>query len=291
MAGTAADQDDDEVVTDGTDEQAEGEGSNEEQEHEGEGGEADGGDTEDVVQIGGEEPPNDEPGERDSKVLSELRHRYRELDRQNKELRARLDGGKSNSEKPTLPQRPTLADFDYDEEKFQEAVDAWHAKKREVEAHEANQEAAAKKAKEEAEKVHADYATSKKALKVKDFQEAEDEVLASLSEVQQALILEGAANPALVVYALGKNLPKLRELAAITSPVKFAVALGKLEKDVKVTKRTSTSQKAAPETTVRGNTSTSTSTATLDRLRAEADKTGDRSKVVEYLRQQRQAGK
>jgi hypothetical protein len=285
--GVAGQENDDEIVT-AEDEQTE-DGSEEGQTEgqDGEGGE----ETEEVVQIGEEAaPPPEESGERDSTVITELRRRHRELDRENKELKARLEGGKPTTEAPRLPERPKLADFDYDEEQHQEAMDAWYAKKREVEAHEAAQAKAVEQAKEAARKVHEDYAASKQALKFKDFQEAEDEVLASLSEVQQALILEGAENPALVVYALGKNAGKLRELAAVTNPVKFAVALGKLEKDVKVTKRTSTS-KPAPETTVRGNTSASTSSATLDRLRAEADKTGDRSKVVAYLKQQKQAGK
>jgi hypothetical protein len=133
--------------------------------------------------------------------------------------------------------------------------------------------------------VHENYAKSKKALKVKDFQDAEDEVAAQFSEVQQAIVIAGAANPGALVYALGKNPKKLQELASIKDPVKFAVAVGKLETEVKVTKRTST--KPAPETPLRSTSSAAASTATLERLEAEAAKTGDRSKVVAYKRQQR----
>ena len=93
-----------------------------------------------------------------------------------------------------------------------------------------------------------------------------------------------------MVYALGRTPKKLQELASIKDPVKFAVAVGKLETEVKVTSRKST--KPAPETSVKGGSSSaSASTATLDRLRAEAAKTGDLSKVVAYKRQMKAAGK
>jgi hypothetical protein len=58
---------------------------------------------------------------------------------------------------------------------------------------------------------------------------------------QQGVMLQGADNPALVIYALGKNPKKAAELAAIKDPVKFAFAVAKLEKELKVTNR-----KAAP---------------------------------------------
>jgi hypothetical protein len=50
-------------------------------------------------------------------------------------------------------------------------------------------------------------------------------------------MLQGADNPALVVYALGKNPKKAKELSEIKDPVKFAFAVAKLEKELKVTNR------------------------------------------------------
>lgn len=255
-----------------------------------EGGEDAGdGQDEDVVQIGSEEPPASEEAKVAPEWVKELRRRYREKERENAELRAKLGTGQP-AQAPTLPAKPKLADFDYDEEQFQAALDNWHAKKREVEAHEANQRAAVEAQQRRVQAINEQFEASKKALKVKDYQEAEDEAAAALDQVQQSLIKAGASNPALLVYALGKNPKKLQELASIKDPVKFAVAVGKLETEVKVTKRTST--KPPPESAVRGSSSSATSTSeTLKRLQAEADRTGDRSKVAAYLRQQRQAGK
>lgn len=243
-----------------------------------------------VVQIGDEEPPASEETQAAPKWVKDLRERQRQLTRENAELRAKLGTGQpAQHTAPQLPEKPTLAAHDYDEEKFQAAMDGWYAKKREVEAFEAQQRAAAEARQKATQAVHENYANSKKALKVKDFQDAEDEAVTALDQVQQSIVIAGAENPAALVYALGKNPKKLQELASIKDPVKFAVAIGKLEKDIKVTKRTST--KPAPERTVRGNSSAPASTATLERLQAEADRTGDRSKVAAYLRAQRAAGK
>lgn len=269
-----------------TEEQVEETGAEEEPAEEGDESEGD----EDVIQIGNEEPPASEEEKAAPKWVKDLRERQKQLARENAELKAKLGAGQPAAQgKPELPAKPKLADFDYDEEKFEQARDAWDAKKREHDSWEANQRQAQEAQQKAAQAVHENYATAKKALKVKDYQEAEDEAVAALDVVQQGIVLKGAANPALIVYALGKNPKKLQELASIKDPVKFAVAVGKLETEVKVTKRTST--KPAPETTVRGNSSTPASKATLERLEAEADRTGDRSKVIAYKRQQKQQGK
>ena len=284
---------DDEQDTGTTDEHVDdGEGSSEEQQTEdgeGEGGEGE--QTEDVVQIGDEEPPASETSDADSPVFADLRRRYRELQQEHSKLKRQAQTGQPGRvEPPKLPEKPKLADFDYDEEKFQEALDGWYATKRDVEAHEAEQQAAVEAQKKAVEQVHQNYAASKAALKVKDFQDAEDEVQAQFSEVQQSIVIAGAANPAAIVYALGKNQKKLAELASIKDPVKFAFAVSKLEDQVKVTKRTG-GTKPEPEKMPRGNTSTANSTAALERLEAEAARTGDRTKVAAWHRQQRLAGK
>lgn len=250
-------------------------------------------DQEVVVSIGNEETPasEEEKAADRSPVIRDLRRRHRELARENAELKAKLGTGQPAAQgKPELPPKPKLADFDYDEEKYDQARDAWDSKKREADAWEENQRKAAEAQQKRVQAINEGYANSIKALGVKDYQEAEEEAAGALDQVQQSILKAGAANPAALVYALGKTPKKLAELASIKDPVKFAVAVGKLETEVKVTKRTST--KPAPETTVRSNTSSATTTsATLERLQAEADKTGDRTKVAAYLRKQQSAGK
>jgi len=129
------------------------------------------------------------------------------------------------------------------------------------------------------------YGKAKAELKVKDYDDAEGIVQESFNTTQQGVILQGADNPALLVYALGKNPKKAKELASISDPVKFAFAVAKLETQLKVTNR-----KAAPppEKTVQGTGRISGSVdSTLDRLRADAEKSGDYSKVFAYKQQKR----
>jgi hypothetical protein len=91
----------------------------------------------------------------------------------------------------------------------------------------------------------------------------------------------------LLIYAIGKSTKRAKELAAITDPVKFAFAVAKLETQLKVTNRKAASP---PEKTVQGTGRVSgTVDSTLDRLRAEAEKTGNYSKVMAYKRQKRTA--
>lgn len=274
-------QEDEETGQDGTEDESEGEES-------GEGGEGED-EEEVVVQIGSEEPPASEEAKAAPQWVKDLRAEQKRLKKENAELKARMSAAQPANTKPELPPKPKLAEFDYDEEAYDKARDEWDDKKRQADAWEADQEKQVKAAQEAQRVVHEGYAKSKQALGVKDYQDAEDEVVNVFSQVQQSIVIAGAANPAAMVYALGRTPKKLQELASIKDPVKFAVAIGKLETEVKVTKRTST--KPAPETTVKSNTSASTSSATLERLQAEADRTGDRTKVAAYLRQQRQAGK
>ena len=120
---------------------------------------------------------------------------------------------------------------------------------------------------------------------MKDYDDAEHVVLESLNETKQGIILHGAKNPALVVYALGKNPQKVKELASIDDPVKFAIAIGGLEKELKVTSR-KTASPPPPESKVRGSAPISGAVdSTLERLREEAARSGDHSKVFAYKQQ------
>ena len=101
------------------------------------------------------------------------------------------------------------------------------------------------------------------------------------------MIIQGSDNPALTIYAIGKNSKVAQELADIKDPVKFAFAVSKMEGKLKMGKRKA---KPAPEATVKGGGGGVGKDHTLERLQKEADKTGDRSKIFAYrkkLRDQR----
>jgi hypothetical protein len=126
---------------------------------------------------------------------------------------------------------------------------------------------------------------------VRDFDDAESTVLSTLSVTQQGIIVQGADNSALVVYALGKNPAKAKELAGITDAVKFAFAIAKLETQLKVQAKSKSAP--PPEGKVRSGSAPISGSvdSNLERLRAEAEKTGDMSKVAAYKRAQREKQK
>lgn len=224
----------------------------------------------------------DTPPEKEEKAptwVTELRKKNRELQRKLHEYEAQNRPGV-----PQLGAKPKLEDFDYDAAQYETALEGWYAKKREADS--VAERIAAQQAKEQEAwqgKLNA-YGAAKAALKVKDIDDVESVVQDTLTTAQQAIIVQGAKNPALVVLALGKNPGKLAELKAIANPVEFAFAVANLESQLKVTKRTP----PKPETVVNRTASgASAVSSTMDRLRAEAAKTGDFSKVIAYKRQAR----
>jgi hypothetical protein len=71
----------------------------------------------------------------------------------------------------------------------------------------------------------------------------------ALSVVQRAIIVQGTADRAKIVYALGRNPKRLQELAMIEDPVRFAIEIGKVSALMKVTTR---KPAVTPEAGVRG---------------------------------------
>ena len=217
--------------------------------------------------------------------VKEVRKQNKELKRELSEVKKKLNQSVVTPSEPVLGAKPTLESMGYDATKFEQELEAWHEKKRK-----ADDAAAAKKADEEkqTEKWNGKlnfYNESKGNLGVSDFEDAEIVVLDLLNSVQQGIIVQGAKDPALLVYAIGKNESTAKELAAITDPVEFTYAVARLEGQLKVTsKKPST----APETRISGNSRPSGATdSTLERLRAEAERTGDYSKISAYKRQKR----
>ena len=254
---------------------------------EGQGTEGEGAGDEVVVTIGEEAPPTEEEQHAQApEWVRELRKSHRELQRKNRELEEQVKAKNGTETKPVqLGPKPTLEGCDYDAEKYEAELTKWYEQKRQADEAAAKAEAEAKSQQEAWQAKLNAYGKAKTELKVKDFDDAEGVVQETLSSTQQGIILQGAENPALLVYALGKNPKKAKELASITDPVKYAFAVAKLETQLKVTNR-----KAAPppEKTVRGTGPTSGAVdSQLERLRADAERTGDYSKVMAYKRSKR----
>jgi len=240
-----------------------------------------------VVSIAGEDPSEEEEEHKNAPGwVRELRKSSREKDKKIRELEAKLQSTVQAAPKiPALGKKPTLDDHDYDPDAYENALTDWFERKRVHDTHEAKALAQQEESQRAWESKLANYGKSKTELKVKDFDDAESYVQEKFNVTQQGIMLQGLENPALMVYALGKNPKKAAELSAIEDPVKFAIAIGKLESTLKVTPR----RTAPPPTkSITGNGPVSGSIdSTLNRLRAEAEKTGNYTKVLAYKKQKK----
>jgi hypothetical protein len=275
MAGEAADEDDDLF------EAPEGDEGQDDQDQDQTGGDSEGDEEETVIGFG-----EDEPGEQDEAGL--VPHLRAELRERNKRIRE-LEQGQSRPQPIEVGDEPTIEDCEYDQTKFLEAHKAWEARKAEAEKADAqpNQDAQAVQAAFQEDLGR--FATQRASLKVKDFEDAESEVVNALSREQNAVLVMAADNSAALIYALGKHPDRLKALAAIKNPIKLAAAVSKLERDLKVTKR----RAPEPEGTVRGSAPLSTGKGDKheERLEKEARGTGDRSKLIAYRKQKAQGSR
>ncbi len=246
------------------------------------------GDSDEVIVSIGEEAPPPEEQTHAPEWVRELRKTNRELQRQNRELQGKLQSTAQTETKPVvLGKKPSLEEHDYDAEKFEAALANWFERKRQADEAQAKQEAEVMNQQKAWQAKLDGYGKAKAELRVKDFEDAEAVAQELFNITQQGVVLQGADNPALVIYALGKNPKKAKELSDIKDPVKFAFAVAKLEKELKVTNR-----KAAPppERVVSGTGRVSGAVdSTLERLREEAARTGNMTKVVQYKAQKRSA--
>lgn len=240
-----------------------------------------------------EEVPEGEPapdGKPESSVIRNLRKlakdkdkALRERERELREAREKLNAYTKPAE-PVLGEKPTLEKCDYDAERFERELDEYKERKRKI-----DEKAAAEKAAQEAEakrwqdKVAA-YANRKAELAIPDFEEAESVVFDLLDQTQQGILAHGAKDSAIIVYALGKNEAECKRIAGIKDPIEFAFAVADFQTRLEGKMKGSTKKPAtAPEAVVRGTGSTAgTVSATLARLREEAGRTGDYTKVNEY---------
>jgi len=275
----------DDMVDDGDEEKIADKGDASEQDGDTDGKSEDDSDEDEVVlTIAGEEPKVEE--EELKPWVNELRKNYRDSQRENRMLKEQLKAVQPNQQNTIDPgKKPTLEQFEFDTEEYEKELSIWYDRKRLAEDAELKIQADREREQEEWNKKLVSYNNLKSKLKFKDFGDAEELVKDSLSVIQQGLIIECAENSALVVYALGKNQQRLKELSAITSLAKFASKIGALEKDLSVKKR---AKPPSPEKIVKGSGSTSGAlNSTLEKLRAEAEKTNDYTKVYQYKREQK----
>ncbi len=232
--------------------------------------------SETVIGFGDEAAP---ASEGESSVIRELRARNRE---QAKRL-AELERGRA-PERIEVGDEPTLEGCEYDEDRFKAEWKAWDRRKADAERHETEARERAEKEKEAWTKRLQTFEEGKARLNVAGFDDAEAEVKAGLPDETMAIILH-TDKAAELVYALSRSPSKLEELSKL-DPLQAALMIGELKGKLQVTKR----KLPDPDRPVVGTAAPGGSTdKQLARLEAEAERTGDRSKVIAYKRQQRRA--
>ncbi|MFW2042672.1 hypothetical protein ACG94V_21110 [Acinetobacter sp. ULE_I001] len=245
-----------------------------------------------VVTYGDEEPKsesNDDEfnGQPAPQWVKDLRRETKEGKRRIKELESQL----SQNQKPqevVLGEKPTLESVGWDSEEYETKLAEWHEQKRSHDDQERKKQAEQENATKAWQEKLSNYEVKKNAVKtkVRDFEEAEELARDVLNETQQGILIHGAKNPELIIYHLGKNPEKAKELAGIKDPIQFAFAAANIDAQIKVQTR---KPQTNPESKVTGSGTLSGATdSTLNKLRAEAEKTGDYTKVVAYKKQKRQ---
>lgn len=218
------------------------------------------------------------------KINRKLESESKLKDRKIAELEAKLNG--ATEKKPVeLGKEPTLESAGYDDRRFKEEYAAWTKRKLLVEAQEEEAKERVKARQASLQEKAQTYVNKKQEHGFRDFDEAEALVSTTLTPAQQQIIVERADDSALVVYALGKNTKKLDELAEVDDPIEFAVKMAKVEAQLKVRNK----KAPAPEKRVKAASGmTGSADRELERLRAEAEKSGDYSKVTAYKRKLRE---
>lgn len=242
---------------------------------------------EDVVSFDDDEPEDNDQ----SKLIKDLRRRHRRAVSKGMALEAKVKEYEAGNPQPDAPMDPgpvpTIEDANYDQSEHSKRIEEWAAKRDAYRQHQAETQQRRQKEKEYWDQRMADFEERKKQLKVKNYQDYEDDVFSTLNTTQRGVIIHASDNPALMVYALGKSPKKLAEMAEIKDPVKFAFAAAKLETKLKIDKRKPVTK---PEQSVTGTGPMSgTLDSELNRLRAEAEKSGNYSKVMEYRRRRKRA--
>lgn len=214
--------------------------------------------------------------------VKRLRQNFRESQKRIKELEAKLQEVRPPDD-TQLGEEPTLEGCNWDPDQFKQSYAAWHDRRKAIAEREATVRHEQEQEQEKWQQRLAKYSELKQALKAPNVDEAEAEVMARLSQTQQGIIIQGTRNPALMYLALGTNPQTLERVAQLRDPVEFTFAIAELENTM-ATKRKATPPPPDKDITsnVMGGGGGEKYETTLERLREEATKTGDYTKVIAF---------
>ena len=268
---------------------------------------ADDGALDEVVVTLGDDPPEDggfhDEDDKDAPIIAGLTAEQRAgfiRMRQQKSAAVRrakaLEAEKQQAPAVVAPivvgAEPTLEGCGYDAEEYAKSLKGWVSRQAKADAEEATKAAETKRIQDQFQARRDAFEQAGKSLRIVGFDEARENVREMFSGLQQSIIIAGVRSPedqARLVAALGHSPKKARELAALTDPAQFAVAIGEILPMLKTqSKRTA----PVPERAVRGSApGAGALDNTLAKLREEADRTGDRTRVAKYMKEQAQRQK
>lgn len=223
--------------------------------------------------------------EEETPVIRTLRKKLRDEAKQRKELEKKLEDRSSQEKAAELGPKPTLAEFDYDEEKFAASLEGWNERKRAIDAEKERQQKAVEAFNAEWQEKRAAYDQRKKEIGIPDFEDTvEAQFRDAFDAQQQSVVIDVCRNPEYVMLALSQNEDLATRLAGEKNPVRLAAEIVRLESKMKVTgaKPTTKPEKRPASTRVARSGSSQ-----LEKLREEAAKTGDYTKVNAYRKQAR----
>ena len=209
----------------------------------------------------------------------------KQVRQENRELKRQLKQRESQQEQQqALREKPTLDDHDYDSDAFEQDYAQWLTEKQQVDAQ-------VHAERQKYQQYHERYKADVDAIKAKapDYDEVELSVVDVLSEKHQGLLQMAADNPAKMVYALGKNSPAQLERLSKLDEVQFVKQITLMEQQMASKTKSRNPNKPKPKTHELEGAAGGSDTR-LAKLEAEADKTGDRSKVAAYKKQLKQKG-
>jgi len=240
-----------------------------------------------------EDVPADAPDwvKRTREVNKELKAQLREQKKQLAEIAKNAPQTAQVEQKPAEviltaePEKPTLEGCSWDVDAFEEKLILWQGEKQKFEAQKAAQVRRQQEAQEEYQAKFNKFEEEKQALKLPDYQVAQNAVAGKLDVVQQGMLLDVSDAPAALVYVLHKKPELLTSLASIKNPVLFVKELLKIEAKMNLKQAAKpASPQSKPKAPVEQRAPETNVDSRLEALRAEADRTGNRTPVIAYLR-------
>lgn len=212
----------------------------------------------------------DEPPQADDDEIAKLRAENLAL----KQEKAKWEQS-YHDDTPKLRAMPTEADHDWDYESYQADMQAWLNERDEYHAMMAKQE-------NRYAHINQNYAQSRERIKAKvsDYDEVESLVANNLSDEKQALLKMAVGDVGRVVYALGKSQGKLLELSKLDE-VAFIREVVLMEQTLQNRPK---SNKPAPKDHELTGVAGGKGDSQLASLEAEAERTGDYTKLFAYKR-------